>query len=243
MPSPGPIYGMPLSRVNFGAALVALALTAACRPSGSASPRSPDTTPAAKTAPTAAATLDSVVVAADRGRILGDSSAKTWVIIVSDFQCPFCKQWHDESSRTLYDEYVRTGRVKVAYVNFPLTQHQHAMATAEAAMCAAAQGKFWQFHDALFDTQGNWSRLPSPRSVIDSIAGATGVDRARWTACLESGKTRPLIMADRNRAAAAGVQSTPSFLIGDKVLGGAIPMAELKSAIDAELAKSAPPSR
>lgn len=234
---------MPLSRVNLGAALVALALTAGCRPSGSASPRSPDTTPAATTSGTVAATPDSIVVAADRGRIVGDSTAKTWVIIVSDFQCPFCKQWHDESSRALYDEYVRTGRVKVAYVNFPLKQHQHAMAVAEAAMCAGAQGKFWQFHDALFATQGSWSNLPSTRAVVDSIATATGVDRVKWTACVESGKTRPLIIADRNRAEAGGVQSTPSFLIGDKVLAGVIPMSDLKSAIDAELAKSAPPSR
>jgi protein-disulfide isomerase len=234
---------MPLSRVNFSAALVALALTAACRPSGSGSPPSTDTTPAANTSRTLAATPDSVVVAADHGRILGDSAAKTWVIIVSDFQCPFCKQWHDESSRALYDAYVRTGRVKVAYVNFPLAQHQHAMATAEAAMCAAAQGKFWQFHDALFDTQGSWSRLPSTRGVLDSIATATGVDRAKWTACVESGKTRPLIIADRNRAEAAGVKSTPSFLVGDTVVTGAVPISDLKSAIDAELAKSAPPSR
>jgi protein-disulfide isomerase len=233
---------MPMSRVNFGAAIVALAVIAACRPSGSA-PTASDTSPAANATKTAATTPDSVVVAADRGRILGDSSVKTWVIIASDFQCPFCKQWHDESYRTLVDDYVRTGRVRVAYVNFPLTQHQHALATAEAAMCAAAQGKFWQFHDALFATQQSWERLPSSRALVDSIATATGVDRSKWTACVDSGKMRPLIMADRNRAAAAGVQSTPSFLIGDKILVGAVPMADLKAAIDSVLAKSVPPTR
>ena len=231
-----------MSRVNFGAAIVALAVIAACRPSGSA-PTASDTSPAANATKTVATTPDSVVVAADRGRILGDSSVKTWVIIASDFQCPFCKQWHDESYRTLVDDYVRTGRVRVAYVNFPLAQHQHAVATAEAAMCAAAQGKFWQFHDALFATQQSWESLPSARAVVDSIATATGVDRAKWTACVDSGKMRPLIMADRNRSAAAGVQSTPSFLIGDRVLVGAVPMAELKAAIDSELAKGAPPTR
>ncbi|HEY8164087.1 MAG TPA: thioredoxin domain-containing protein [Gemmatimonadaceae bacterium] len=228
-------------RVNFGAALIAMSVASACRPSGSTPARS-DTTPASSAA-SAAATPDSVVIAADHGRTTGDSTIKTWVIIASDFQCPFCKQWHDASYRALYDEYVRPGRVRVAYVNFPLGQHQHAMATAEAAMCAAAQGKFWQFHDALFATQDAWSTLPSTRAVEDSIATSLALDRAKWTACVESGKMRPLIVADRNRLTSAGVQSTPSFLIGDTVLVGAIPMSELKAAIDAELAKRASPSR
>jgi protein-disulfide isomerase len=238
MLSLSPIYGMPLVRINFGAAMLAAACVAACRPSGSASAPSTDTAPAATASAAAPATPDSTVAAADHGRTLGDTSVKTWVIIASDFQCPFCKQWHDESYRALTDEYVRTGRVRVAYVNFPLSIHQHAMVTAEAAMCASAQGKFWEYHDALFATQRQWAELASPRPVLDSIATATGLDRAKWSACVDSGKMRPLILADRNRSSAAGVSSTPSFLIGDQVLVGAQPMAALKTAIDAELAKS-----
>jgi protein-disulfide isomerase len=179
------------------------------------------------------------VTAADRGRIEGDANAKTWLIIASDFQCPFCKQWHDESYKAVYDEYVRPGKIKVAYVNFPLQQHQNAMPTAEAAMCAAAQGKFWPYHEALFATQKQWESLPTAALVLDSIAGAVGLDKTAWKQCVDSGKLKPLIQADRDRSAAAGVQSTPSFIIGDRVMLGVQPIETLRAALDSEIAKNA----
>jgi protein-disulfide isomerase len=150
---------MPTYRVNFGAAVTAALFALACSPANSATradaatntaSASPSTSPALQATP---AVPDPVVAAADHGRIAGDSSAKTWVIIASDFQCPYCKQWHDETYKPFMDQYVRTGKVKVAYINFPLGQHQNAVVTAEAAMCASAQNKFWQYHDALFSSQ------------------------------------------------------------------------------------------
>jgi protein-disulfide isomerase len=117
------------------------------------------------------------------------------------------------------------------------------MATAEAAMCASAQGKFWEFHEALFATQKQWEALPSPTAVLDSIAGAVGLDKSAWKQCLESGKMRPMVIADRDRLAAAGVQSTPSFLIGSRMLTGANDVDSLRAALDAEIAKSGAPPR
>src|SRR5512138_445663 len=149
--------------VNFGAALLG-ALTAAACNSTNTTPRADGT--GAPAASKSAAT-DALVIAADKGRIAGDSAAKTWVIIASDFQCPFCKQWHEESYREFMQEYVRSGKVKVAYINFPLGQHQNAVPSAQAAMCASAQNKFWQFHDALFDSQKQWEEMPQPRPVFD----------------------------------------------------------------------------
>ena len=212
----------------------------ACSPTQSPPPAS-NTAPAANASAasaTPAAQQDPLVTAADRGRIEGDANAKTWLIVASDFQCPFCKQWHDESYKTVYDEYVRSGKIKVAYVNYPLQQHQHAMATAEAAMCAAAQGKFWPYHEALFATQKGWESLSSPAAVLDSIAGAVGLDKASWKQCVDSGKMKPLIDADRDRSAAAGVQSTPSFIIGDRVMLGVQPIERLRAALDSEIAKN-----
>ena len=225
--------------VNSSVATVLGVAFLACSPSQSAPPAN-DSAPASRPASSAAsaAQQDPLVTAADRGRIEGDANAKTWLIVASDFQCPFCKQWHDESYKTVYDEYVRPGKVKVAYVNYPLQQHQHAMATAEAAMCAATQGKFWQYHEALFATQKAWESLPSPSAVLDSIAGAVGLDKTAWKQCVESGKMKPLIMADHDRAAAAGVQSTPSFLIGDRVLLGVQPIQVLRAALDSEIVKN-----
>ncbi len=226
------------NKVNLHAAICAAITVLSCSPSGSAPPAS-DTAPATtKAAATAPAPADPQVSAADKGRIEGDANAKTWLIVASDFQCPFCKQWHDESYKIIYDEYVRPGKIKVAYVNFPLNQHQNAMPTAEAAMCASAQGKFWPFHEALFATQKQWEELPSPAAVLDSIAGAVGLDKTAWNQCVQSGKMKPLIIADRDRSAAAGVQSTPSFLIGSRVLLGALPPDSLRAALDAEIAKN-----
>ena len=230
------------NKVNLTAAIAAAVVIAACRSSNSAQANdaTPATAASATPAPanTSPAQNDPLVTAADHGRIEGDSAAKTWLIVASDFQCPFCKQWHDESYKAVYDEYVRPGKIKVAYVNFPLNQHQNAMPTAEAAMCASAQGKFWQYHEALFATQQQWEGLPSPATVLDSIAGAVGVDKAAWRSCVASGKMKSLIMADRDRAANAGVQSTPSFIIGSQLLVGAQPIDALRAALDSEIARN-----
>jgi len=242
-PSPAPIYETMSNLVNFSAGILAAISIHACSPSGSAPPAGDKSPSSARPAAASSTPADPLVVAADKGRIAGDANAKTWLIVASDFQCPFCKQWHDESYKTIYDEYVRPGKIKVAYVNFPLSQHQHAMATAEAAMCASAQGKFWEFHEALFATQRDWESLSSAAAVLDSIAGAVGVDKSTWKQCLQSGKMRPLITADRDRSAAAGVQSTPTFLIGSRVLLGALAVDSLRMALDAEIAKSGAPVR
>jgi protein-disulfide isomerase len=227
------------NKVNFAASLVAIIALTACNPSQSAPPSS-DTTPSPNrpATATAPAKADPLVTAADHGRIEGDANAKTWLIVGSDFQCPYCKQWHDETYKTVYDEYVRTGKVKVAYVNYPLQQHQNAMPAAEAAMCASAQGKFWPFHEALFATQHQWEDLASPAAVLDSIAGAVGVDKTAWKQCVESGRMRPLIIADRDRLSNAGVQSTPTFLIGSQVLAGAQPIGVMRAALDSEIARN-----
>jgi len=232
---------MTTTQVNFSAALVMSLLATGCGPANSV-PRTADSTPAAG-APAVApaqppAPADPAVAAADRGRILGDSTSKTWLIIASDFQCPFCKTWHDQTYRTLVDEYVRTGKVRVAYINFPLSQHKNAMITAEAGMCAGAQGKFWEYHDGLFATQRQWAPLADAGPVLDSIASSVGVNVPEWKRCVSSGKMRPSIENDRDRLDAAGVRSTPSFLIGDLVLLGTQPMEALRPALDAALAKA-----
>ena len=221
--------------VNFGAAIIAALSLAACNGAGS-SPRTAD----APAAPEGKKTLnvpDPIVVAADRGRITGDSTAKTWLVIASDFQCPYCKDWHDNSYRTLIDEYVRSGKVRVAYLHFPLGQHRNAVPTANASMCAAAQNRFWEYHDALFASQAQWAPLDDPRAVLDSLARAVGLDVGAWAQCYDSQRMLPLIRADRDRASAGGVQSTPTFLVGGQVISGAVPMAEMRPILDSAVAR------
>src|SRR3990172_8497028 len=90
-----------------------------------------------------------LLAAADRGRILGAETAPIWLLVVSDFQCPWCKQWHDATFPAIRKQYVEAGRIRVAYLNFPIRSHANALPAAIAALAASAQGKFWPAHDRL----------------------------------------------------------------------------------------------
>ena len=105
-------------------------------------------------------------------------------------------------------------------------------------MCAGAQGKFWEMHDALFVDQARWESMPNPATVFDSLASSVGVNIDRWRDCYSSGKMKPLIQADHDRAARAGASATPSFMIGDKILAGVQSIDELRVAVDSALAQS-----
>ncbi|HEV7839894.1 MAG TPA: thioredoxin domain-containing protein [Gemmatimonadaceae bacterium] len=229
-------------KVNRGRLLAILALLLACAPANNSTQAAESSTTVrsdtATIVPASAAPKDSDGVKADLARIQGSSSAPVWVIEVSDFQCPFCKQWHDETYQKLRDEFVKTGKIRLAYINFPLNQHVNAWPAAEAAMCAGAQGKFWEMHDALFINQKKWEQLTAPAPFFDSLARATGLNVPQWQQCLKSGKMKPWIQADYDRAQAAGAASTPTFIIGDKMLTGAQPIENFRSAIDSAAAKA-----
>lgn len=156
--------------------------------------------------------------------------------MVSDFQCPFCRQWHDEVFASLTRDYVATGKVRVAFLNFPLSGHQNALPAAEAAMCASVQGKFWEMHDAIFRAQAQWSPLSDPRPVFDSLATSVGVSLPAYRSCISSGATRPMIAADQQRASSAGVKATPTFFIGSEQIEGAVPLLQFRAALDKALA-------
>jgi len=189
---------------------------------------------ASAAAPAANGAPDSINARADRGRILGDSTAKVWLVMASDFQCPFCKQWHDSSFSNIVQKYVKTGRVRMAYLNMPLSIHQFAVPAAEAAMCASVQDKFWPMHDSLFATQKIWERLQSPASFFDTLANHNHVEMGPWRTCVSQHLTRPLIEADYDRARETGVGSTPTFIIGATKLASAD--ADVAGALDAALA-------
>jgi protein-disulfide isomerase len=139
--------------------------------------------------------------------------------MVSDFQCPFCKQWHDASFQTVLTNYAQKGKIRLAFINFPLSIHPNAVPAAEAAMCASAQNKFWPMHEALFAEQGQWAPLPNPSAKLETIAASIpGMDMAAWRACVAKHATRALIEADHDRWRSVGVNSTPAFSVNGKLL-------------------------
>jgi protein-disulfide isomerase len=189
-------------------------------------------------APSMAGTpTDSISERADRGRIQGDPNAPLWIIEMSDFQCPFCKTWHDSTYPGVVRDYVKTGKVRLAYLNFPLRMHPHAMPAAEAAMCASVQGKFWEMHDAIFSSQDRWVPTTDAQPVFESLAAPLGLDMNTWRICMSKHLTRALIQADYERSASAGIESTPSFFVGDQGIAGAQTYGVFRDAIEQQLKK------
>jgi protein-disulfide isomerase len=194
---------------------------------------------AAAPAPTPGAPTDSISTLADQGRIRGNASAPIWLIEVSDFQCPYCKRWHDETYQTIDKEFVQTGKVRLAYLNFPIPSiHPNALAASEAAMCASVQGKFWEMHESLFNTQDTWAKVNNPMPAFDSLSRKAGVDSNRWRDCIAGHAALALINADRDRLGTRGVQSTPTFFIGDESVLGAQPVDSFRVIIKRQLAKA-----
>lgn len=230
---------MPL-RFTLGALLTATLLACA---------KTAESAPATETGKAAAAPAaltygpDAVPVAldtallrkADLGRIDGDTNAKIMILEISDFQCPYCKRFHDETYPSLRGEYISKGKTRIAYVNLPLRSHQNAWPAAEAAMCASVQGKFWAMHDSIFHAQDRWAGIAKPDTMFARFASTLTLDRAAWDKCMTSHATRPLIASDADRSSGAGINGTPAFIIGDSVLAGAYPFADFKRVIDANL--------
>ena len=229
--------GLKILAATSAIALSVLACTGDSRAQAASSTgsRADTTTSAASTA--GASHADSTLARADRGRIQGSESAPVWVIEVSDFECQYCALWHDAVYQQLKRELIETGKVRFAYINYPIPSHRHAWPAAITAMCAAEQGRFWPVHDAIFDSRETWTALPDARAHFDSLAVANGADAARLRACVESEATRPLIQADMDRAIAAGVNATPTFLIGDTRLSGVRSFNELRAVVETETRK------
>ena len=173
---------------------------------------------------------------ADFGRIVGDSTAKVIVLEISDFQCPYCKAFHDSTYAAVRAAYIDNGKARMAYVNMPLRSHQNSWPAAEAAMCASVQGKFWTMHDSLFNAQLRWGTITKPDTMFSRFANSMSLNATAFNSCQSSHATRPLIQSDAERASSAGISGTPAFIIGDSLLSGAYPFPDFKRVIDANLA-------
>ena len=106
-------------------------------------------------------------------------------------------------------------------------------------MCAGSQDKFWQMHDSLFKNQDKWAKGGNPQQVFESLAQSVGVKMDDWKSCVASHAPRMMIEGDFAKTTHAGIEGTPSFIIGNELsVVGAAPYAKFKEAIDAALAKA-----
>lgn len=171
-------------------------------------------------------------------RIKGDPAAKVTIVELSDFQCPFCREFARNTLARLDSAYIQTGKARLVYFNFPLPNHRRAWVAAEAALCAGAQGAFWPMHDLLFARQEEWSADGEAAAHFERYAGEVGVKLEEFRTCTRDDLVAPLLSADLMQAAGTGANSTPSFILnGEKLLSGAQPFEEFQRAIEELLAK------
>ena len=168
-----------------------------------------------------------VHVAAE-GPARGPKDAPVTIVEFSDFECPYCGAAHDTVEQVMN---TYAGKVRLVYRQFPLSIHPHAAKAAEASLCAADQGKFWEYHEVLFKNQ---KKLDLPD--LKAHAGEVGLDTQKFGQCLDSGDKKKAVDADQQAGLAAGVGGTPAFFINGIFLNGAQSIDEFKKVIDGELA-------
>ena len=226
------------ARLGSAAALFLALAAPACAQGGSAPEKG---RPAAGTAARSTANRDSLVARANESRLKGSEQAPVMLVEISDFQCPFCGEFARETYAKLDSAYIRTGKVRMLFVNLPLPNHAQAWPAAEAALCAGAQGEFWPMHDRIFATQREWSGQADAPQRFARFATELKLDGAAFRECMESDMMAPIITGDVMQAAQAGLTGTPSFILnGREALSGALPFEEFQKRIDAALAQPAP---
>jgi protein-disulfide isomerase len=163
---------------------------------------------------------------------LGPADAAITIIEFSDFQCGYCKKWHDEVLDRLLANY--PDQVRFVYRDFPILG-PNSIAAAEAADCAGEQGFYWPFYQNLFSM-----RYDLTTEAFQQYAAELDLDTQAFAECLADGRYNAEVMGDYNYAANLGVSSTPTFFINGIPLVGAQPYEVFQQVIDMELAGEIP---
>lgn len=197
------------------------------------------TNPVRAAAPTVADTGDvvnpgvrqDIVVTADE-HIVGGKNAKVTIVEYSDFECPFCSRAYPTMKQVL-DTY--GDDVRLVYRHYPLSFHPQAQKAAEASECAADQGKFWEYHDVVFENQ---ALLAGGVTQMKKWAADLGLNATRFNNCLDSGEKASKVLTQMNEGSALGVSGTPGFFVNGVSVVGAQPFSTFQQIIDQELAAS-----
>lgn len=172
-------------------------------------------------------------VSSEGAYALGPEGAPITIVEFSDFQCPFCRRWHQEVYQPLLAAY--PGQIRLVYRNLPLTSiHPQAFSAAEAAMCAGEQDAFWEYHDKLFSSESLGSQ------VYSQYARDLSLDMTAFDSCMANHKYQEAIQTDSDFAINLGIRSTPTFFINGLAVVGAQPLDVFKQVIDKELAGEIP---
>jgi protein-disulfide isomerase len=177
-------------------------------------------------------------------RAVGNADAPVTIEVWSDFQCPSCGAFAKSMEPDLIEEFVRPGTARLAYRDFafidggkPGGESQQAAA---AARCAGEQNKFWQYHDYLFENQKGENKGAFRRERLDQVAQAVGLDMTAYGSCMSGDAPEQATQAETAVGKAAGVNSTPTLAVNGALQKPGISLVELRTVIEAELAKASP---
>ncbi len=174
-----------------------------------------------------------LTVSVDDDPSIGPVDAPVTIVEFSDFQCPYCQKSVGvlKELRRLYGEQLR-----MVYRDYPGPNHPYAPQAAEAAQCAGEQGKYWEYHDILFDRQ-----TPGKGWDFSALAKELGLQPDTYATCLSTGRYREEVAKDLQDGLKLGITSTPTFFVNGRPLVGAQPFAEFQAVID-RLLKQQPSS-
>ncbi len=172
-------------------------------------------------------TAERLNVSTDDDPSLGPANAPITIVEFSDFNCPYCKKWQNETMYPLLAAY--PNEIRFVYRDFPITSQESSVA-AQAADCAGEQGAYWKFHDAMLSGQYGLGA-----EAYRTYGQNLGLNVTALEACIASGKYVQEVEADARYAAGLGVTGTPTFFVNGLPIVGAQPLAAFQQVIDAEL--------
>jgi protein-disulfide isomerase len=168
---------------------------------------------------------------------LGAVNAPVVVVEYGDFQCPYCRQFALGSESTLRQNYVESGKVRLVFRHLAFIGPE-SLEAAEAAECANAQGRFWDYHDKLFAAQGAENSGAFNRENLKRFAAELELDTTQFNSCLDSGQYQARVQQDVAEADRLGVNSTPTFFVNGQLVKNGSDYQELQAAIEAALNNS-----
>lgn len=166
--------------------------------------------------------------------VTGSETAAVTVFEFSDFQCPFCGRFENTVAPALLQQYVDTGKIKIVYKHSAFLGPESVWA-AQASECAADQGRFWEYHDLLFDRQAGENQGAFNKDKLIGFAKELSLDMTKFEPCLTNDETLARVQADTQEGQQAGVRGTPTFFINGQPLVGAQPLQAFQAAIDQAL--------
>lgn len=203
-------------------------------------------------AATPQATLDPAVAALIQSFVppsKGEEDAILTMYEVSDYLCPYCRMYTDETAAQVQAAYIDTGLLRLVYWDLPLNNHGYpAVVGAEAAHCAGEQERYWEMHDALFGAWDDLSKLDiqdeaAAQAAVVALGAGIGLDEATLRECVETRKYRPVVAVMARQALQdMQLRSTPTFIIQagghTELVEGFLPFEELKKVLDREIARA-----